>query len=192
MMTASAQPNAESRIYLIDQQNRIIHVDSGWDEAARANQASERVTAASVIGHSILEFIADPMVRELFRLLYERIRSQQKGQTIPFRCDSPTLRRSLELRLEPLPNLAILHESRLLHSEERAAVWLWSTTAERSTALITACSWCKRLQYHDSWVEAEEMIRQGDLFNQMPLPQITHGICTSCLATFDLGLPARP
>ncbi|HLZ10628.1 MAG TPA: hypothetical protein VKT80_18725, partial [Chloroflexota bacterium] len=50
----------------------------------------------------------------------------------------------------------------------------------RSPGALTLCSWCKRAQVNQEWLEIElagPMIGVGD--DDLP-PSLTHGICPAC------------
>jgi hypothetical protein len=173
--------------YLIDGYDTITYVSPEW--VAFCGENGVRVlTPAAVLGKSIFDFIADGETRELFRMVYGRLRSKASPLVLPFRCDSPNLRRYMEMRLTLLLDNHIEHQSHLLRLEPRQPVLCWDATLERSETFVKACSWCKRLQTAQGWVEVEEAIRVNELFNHLPLPQITHGICPTCAQAFHAYL----
>lgn len=42
---------------------------------------------------------------------------------------------------------------------------------------MRVCAWCRRINYHDEWMQLEEFMKQG-----FDTPT-THGICTECFET---------
>jgi hypothetical protein len=48
------------------------------------------------------------------------------------------------------------------------------------------CGWCKRTQLPTGrWVEIEEAVEELGLFEDSPLPGVTHGICLPCHEAMD-------
>jgi len=51
--------------------------------------------------------------------------------------------------------------------------------------IITMCSYCGDLKDNqENWQAIEAEITKVDLFQQSPLPQISHGICPTCKTDF--------
>ena len=74
----------------------------------------------------------------------------------------------------------------LLREEVRSPVNLLDPNMERTHDFVTICSWCKRvLLPYEKWVEVEEAVLQLALFNVRACPQLTHGICPSCLSNIS-------
>jgi len=165
--------------YDVDADDRIVAVTSNWLSFARQNQAPD-LTPEIVAGRSLFDFISDWQTRYCYRTLVDRVRSTQRASTIPFRCDSPTARRYMELTISPRDKGHLWFESRLLSEEERAAIPLLDPMADHSKGWILSCSWCKRINALGDWVEVEVAIRHLDLFSGGPLPRISHGVCDDC------------
>lgn len=165
----------------IDENDMITYVNSHWLAFARENDAPE-LTEAAVLNKPLWRFIADTETRYLVDVLTNKVRSKGKPLTVPFNCDSPDCRRRMELTIMPADNKVLEFRSRIIEKQFRRPVALFDRSAERSEEVLTACSWCRRVYLKEKgWIEAEEAVRSRDLFGAGKIPQITHGLCSSCL-----------
>jgi hypothetical protein len=58
---------------------------------------------------------------------------------------------------------------------------LFDDTLGRSGEFVTVCSWCKRVEVAAGrWQEVEEAVVTLDIFDLLPLPSLTHGVCDAC------------
>jgi len=165
--------------YAIDASNRIVEVNGEWLDFARENQAPE-LCGERVLGKSLLDFISGREVRHLYQLIIDRVRARNTAMVVPFRCDSSTLRRFMELEISPTANRGVLFTARLLDIQQRRPVALFDNGSHRSQDRLQVCSWCKRVDVAGNWVDVEQATQQLHLFDQAALPQISHGICLEC------------
>ena len=161
--------------YELDSSLNLLSVDDGWDVFAVRNGAPELVRSR-VVGQSVLASIADPTTAELYVELFRRVGTRGVPVTIPFRCDSPTVRRFLTLTIEPSPagfrmtSTVVRTESRPLQS----LLWPAHTDGQHS---VQMCSWCKRVEAAGSWLEVEEAAASLDTDAS---PVLRHAICDQC------------
>ena len=187
----AAQEEDDSFVYRIDAENRLSFVASAWLDFARENEAAH-LSPEAVKGESLFSFIADPETQHLYKAIIDKVRTTQVSVIVPFRCDSPGLRRFMVLHISPLARGAIQFEGKLMREEPREHVPLLDPVRARSEEMIVACSWCKRIEVDEAWLEIEEAVRRLALFDQPSLPQITHGICGDCLESFNQNLGLEP
>jgi hypothetical protein len=172
----------------LDAADTIVDVDDAWLEFAKANDAPE-LTRQAVVGRPLRDFLTGTEMVELTALLLAEARGQGTARSIPFRCDSPDLRRfeTMTLRAEPTGRVDI--EYRLDATEPRAHAALLDRHAPRSQELAYVCSWCKRVRQPGGWREVD-----GALAENGPVPNVSHGICEDCAAKFKAsrrsGAPA--
>ena len=86
--------------YFIDADDVLVSVDEEWLAFAKENAAPE-LTRGRVIGRPLWDFVEGERTRELYRELYERVRSRLTRLSVPFRCDAPDRYRFMRLELEP-------------------------------------------------------------------------------------------
>lgn len=169
--------NLPTIAYRIDDSDIIVYVDDNWDSFARSNDAPT-LTAEAVLGHSLSDFITDPAIRHLYDLLFAQARQRQKLLSVPLRCDSPDLRRYLELTIQPNAANYLSLYSRTLRVEPRDPVALLDSQTERCDKFVIICSWCKKVAVEDQWYEIEAATIHLNLLAEVP--QLTHGMCQSC------------
>jgi hypothetical protein len=174
-----SQTDKRAFIYHIDGENRLCFVNEDWLDFARENGAPE-LTRAAVFNEPLARFIDDWETLNLYELIFRRVRATGTGVLLPFRCDTPGLRRFMQLSLRLLDNGEIELTGRVLATEERHPVPLLDPAAPRSKTMITICSWCKKVKTkNDLYVEIEKAISVHGLFGPRH-PRLTHGICPEC------------
>ena len=177
-------------VYRIDAVDVITDVDDSWVEFAQRNEA-ESLTRTAVVGSSLWSHVSGDEVRHVYERLFEHVRSGREI-TVPFRCDSPALRRFLEMQMIPLKDGGIALECRLLREEPRTsrATTLLEPGGPRGEELLVMCSWCKKIESLDSWLELDRAVEAMDLLSRPLLPNISHSICPSCKEALDAHLQA--
>ncbi len=177
--------------YRLDAYDRIRSVSEDWLAFARRNGAAH--LDESVVGQSIWRFIDGRETRELYRLLFERVRDWGTPVSFPLRCDSPEQRRYLTLTIQPAEQEGLELQTETVREEPRPAVPLFETLLGAEGDQLTVCSWCKRVLVNgEAWVEAEEAIERLDLFGDAPMPNISYGICPACKASIRATLEEPP
>ena len=137
-------PDLRRYRYCVDATDRIIWVDSWWLAFARENGASE-LTADSVIGHSLWDFVSGADTRRLFTAIHERVRSSGAPAVLPFRCDSPSLQRHMRLTISrEVRGSNCFTIAFLLRVEPQVLLTVLDDRRPRSDAFLTMCSCCKR------------------------------------------------
>jgi hypothetical protein len=165
-------------IYRVDAQDRITFVDANWLAFATEN-GLPTLTADAVTGKVLWDFISDPTSRQFYKIFAGKARETGDIIAVPFRCDGPAQRRFMKMFIVPQPDGGLEFRSVLEREEARSQVTLFDANVPRNGNFISVCSWCRRTKVSD-WMEAEEAVRELQLFNRTRLPQISHGICPDC------------
>lgn len=165
--------------YIIDQHDLITSVSSGWDDFALDNDA-EHLIASNVIGKSLWEFVSDRDVQNLYLNLVNSLRLNGRQIQFKYRCDSPELKRFMDLVIQPLPDKGVKFISRIERVEKRNPVEILKRKITRNDQLLRMCSWCKKVSLNGSWLEIETALSGSDLFLSDNQPQLTHTICEDC------------
>lgn len=168
--------------YQIDAEDKLVYLNEEWSAFAIANGAPN-LTPKYILKRPLLDFVSDAETRELYRILFSRVRETLRPVTFPFRCDSPDLKRFMEMELIPQTDKSIQFNCTVLKVEPMPYLKLFDPKAEHSGQLLNICSWCKRIKIGSDWVEAEEAVTILDLFNSDTLPKINYGACPHC---FDI------
>ena len=169
--------------YQIDPAGRILSVGPAWDDFARNNQGAF-LTASQVVGHALWDYISDSTTRQLYRSLVERVHGDVPEVQFTFRCDSPTRRRLLQMKMTPGEQDSTLFTVLPISFVDRDLVPFLAAEVVRSGDHLRMCSWCKRVPLTEqSWVEVEEAVERMAMFRTSEIPAITHGICPRCEST---------
>jgi hypothetical protein len=167
-------------VYRIDSQDRIQFVNPAWISFAEENEAPELV-ANSLLGNSIWEYIQGQEAQLLYKHLFGKLRQRNQEIVIPFRCDSPTKTRHMELVLRSETGGMIELEGRLLAQHPRAPVHLLDPGVKRMSGKIAICSICRKVEIKmNQWVEIDSAITRQRLFTKGSLPRLEEQVCPAC------------
>lgn len=182
-------------IYRIDSTDTIVSISDNWCAFANANAWECSLRPENVVGHKLWDFIQDLETKHLYRELLKRVRGGMTLRPIPFRCDSSSERRYLELLIAALPDQQIEITSTICRTESPSPVRLLDAATARSSDLVKVCSMCKKIKVApDKWVEIEKALARLRLFEADKMPQLTHGMCDTCFqaAMRELDLLEKP
>ncbi len=171
--------------YRLDSDDVIVWVDRWWLAFARENGA-KHLDHDSVVGHDIWQFIGDPPTQGLYREIHQFIRETAGPVTVPFRCDSPSLKRYMQVKISAEDEGGLLYESTLLRVEPQQSVRLLESDRGRSDAFLTMCSCCKRsLLEPAGWLDLRSISLRLRLFDEQRVPEIRYTVCPECKAAAD-------
>jgi hypothetical protein len=176
-------PSSErlSYVYQISPDDVIEFVNDAWLRFAVENGSPK--LSQEVIGTSIWNHISGQSVVQLSRDLLAKVRESGCEVTIPFRCDSPWIRRFMWMNIAPLAQGRIEFRTWIEQEEPyKKPIQLLDPAVPRDDAnLVRMCAWCKKIDVEGEWFEIENAIAYLRLFDFPTLPAITHGICKGCL-----------
>ncbi|MEK7322097.1 MAG: hypothetical protein AABZ84_03345 [Pseudomonadota bacterium] len=179
-------------IHVVDGEDRIIAVNPAWSEFADENASP--ALAAAVIGRPLWEHICDSDTLHLYQVLLERARKGTRPARVPFRCDSPALRRFMVMELVLQEDGLVRFTSWVDRQEARPFMALLDPAQARDEALLKMCGWCKKIESaDDEWLEVETAVARLGLFDAVTVPRLTHTMCQACYARLyedDAGEPS--
>jgi hypothetical protein len=186
-------PGTGSRVYIhhIDDRDVVTYVNEQWMGFAHANGA-ERLPL-QVIGRSLWDFIARDETKSFYARAIEHVRRKGVALQIPFRGDSPSCRRHMEMRIEPTSAGEIEFRSFVIREDERQPVPLLDVDVPRADwEVLTICSVCRKALTGDRWLELEDVLRvlkppHGDAWHRL-----SETVCDTCEALVALQLRAHP
>ena len=172
-------------VYEIDRDDTLIYLNTTWNDFALENESAS-IISDHVLGKNILDFICNSETRHIHTQLMEKVRCQERPLEVPFRCDSPSLRRFMQMKITPLVDNGIQYRCQLLKAEQRQVTPVLFTQIDDQHPLLRMCSWCKKVDIgNDQWAEIEIAVDKLKLFNSPQMQQITHTICSLCFDKFS-------
>lgn len=177
--------------YELDGDDRIVFVNEAWSAFALANGAPH-LSGDAVLGRLLWDFIADDSTRQAYRTVMTCVRDGDQSR-FGYRCDSPDVRRYMEMTITTCPGGTLLFESVTQQVIPRARSLTLPTVGGRAQdapalpdranagdVLIRSCGWCNRVDAHAIWMELEPGLAELGLAGD-DAARVTHGICPSCL-----------
>jgi hypothetical protein len=146
------------------------------------------LTVAGVRGRPFSDFAPDPDMAPVYQLVFKRVRTTGQTMHVPYRTDSPTERRYMEMEVAPLADGFVECRIRTILAHELPA----EAPPNPRDSLLPVCAWCKRVRLAGgSWAEVEEAAERLALFLG-PARRLTHGICPTCDAAVRESLAFAP
>lgn len=167
----------------LDADNRIMWLSSNWEEVAEQGKAGQQLAEPKVLNQPLSRFVSDDETWLYYEACLNLCRKKQQVLIRPYRCDSPTHKRFMELQLTPLDKGWVEMKHFLIRSEAfEYAVYIQDVTHQQSIQpyQFTRCSLCNRLkaQHQDDWQSPESF---GTLFLE-PV-NVIHSVCPDCQKT---------
>jgi hypothetical protein len=135
--------NIATTHYRLDAKNRIIEVGGNWDRFAHENGADD-LASDFVIGLPLRAFISGDVTKMFMDTMLTRVRLTGKPAVIPYRCDSPGIKRFMEMSLEAI-GTEVFSEHRILAERPMPRHTNFRVAAHnKSCRMIKQCSMCSR------------------------------------------------
>ena len=166
--------------YHIDQHDRLDRFNEGWVVFAEANDG-HALHPSRIRGRTLWEFVTEPTTAQLYQRVLSRLRQGGSAIALRLRCDAPDRRRLLTMEMTADHEGGIQFEVTPVFEESRPPVALLDTRRALGADLLVVCAWCNRIHVPlVGWKEVEEATVVLRLFETVPLPQLTHGVCSDC------------
>lgn len=169
--------------YLLDRDDRIIGLDGTWNDVAMQGGGPKAVSER-VMGTRIYDHVAGHFTKKFLREFLDRARCSGQLARQSYRCDTPLLKRLMEMRAEIEPGDLL----RVSHCTVGASALPFAIPVRdvpRPQARHLRCSICNRLKArgeHD-WREPEDAASAGETL------LVVHTVCPDCRA--GIGLRRR-
>jgi hypothetical protein len=161
--------------YSVDDTDRITWVNQYWDRFAVENDAPH-LRGTVVIGTTLWSHISDLTLRHLLEKIFAKARASRQPALLTCRCDSPTVRRELEVLVESRDGQTVVITSRVTSQSPYPVPYRLRVPH----GLLRICSWCNAVDVGGRWVELELAVHEMGLLKGPHHPQITHTLCRSC------------
>lgn len=162
-------------VYWLDKTDRIVNVNKAWDDFALANNG-QSVTRDHVLGRNLRNFLTGDTTQMFMDLVLQKARSSSETITYPYRCDSPGLKRFMEMNVVPMGNDLLM----LIHTclrEETMKPQLFIRPSQRNVR-VKRCSICNKINRGSYWEEAWEGFHR--LVERVWL-EVLYDVCPTCV-----------
>lgn len=191
--------------FVIDKDDVIISVNSGWDRFAFQNNADRKVFSKNVVGKSLREFICGDQTMMFIFTMINSVRFLKKTIYRTYRCDSKKLKRYMEMVISPMIDNKVEIVHRLLYTEpimngidfnkliidnrEKSLIQkeVIPLDASRPYQYVKRCSLCNRVEIRQTWFDIDDILR----LNLMPSDtdfKIIYGVCGDCFDRKEIYL----
>ena len=176
-------------VYTVDADDRLALINAA---ALGRFTAAGQTSAQALLGRSIWDFIPGPQIRQLWQVLYSRVRAVGAPVFVPMRADAPSLRRLVDVELHPLADGSIQHICECVWTEARPAIALLDPAYPRDARSLPSCAWCCRIQVgFGVWEEIEQAQQTLKIEAVESLPTLKPVVCSSCKQSVLKTFPAR-
>lgn len=162
-------------IYTLDQKQRIIGLDGPWDEFYQENGGAG-LSFTEIEGQSIFRYVTGDHTRMWLQSIIQLVMAGGKPVERPYRCDSPEMRRYMQMRVVPAGPGTMTFEHHLLSMEPREkTVDIHYGGVFTRKDLRMRCSVCGRIRLEGRWLEPELGVSGNG--NKV---MVTYTVCESC------------
>jgi hypothetical protein len=178
-MDNTAQPLS----YTLDKSDAIIAVAGNWDRFAVENGGDD-LLSTKIIGHRLDRFIAGDVTRMFVRTMLMSARTLKRNVRRTYRCDSPQIKRFMEMTIVPCSDGVLEVSHRQIRTEPYRHAVTITAAAGTTTGLIKRCSVCNRVRLRQSWRDADDALLAPCPPTAGAAAQLTviYGVCPDCLA----------
>lgn len=165
-----------SLFYRLDKGDRITEVGGAWDRMAQENDGGQ-LCGGSVLGAPLYDFVSGDVSKMFVRTVIDGVRVLQRSRTVSYRCDSPGLRRYMEMTITCEPGGGVLLEHRQLRTEASGRRVDFRLATQPVRQMIVRCSHCNGIKINGAWGEPEAMMPAG-MAGDIP---VIYGVCPRCM-----------
>jgi hypothetical protein len=167
--------------YELDAQNRIVGLSPNWERTAAAGGAGDGLARERIVGESFFRFLAGAPTRMFHEAVFQAVRLTRQSRRIAYRCDTPELRRTLDMVIIPSVDGGLRIEHHVTSAEPRGQ---HAHTPERLTqharrvGLWHRCAVCLKLNApgRATWLEPDGLEAQLTAQNA----KVQYTVCRHC------------
>lgn len=162
--------------YLLDARDRLVDVCPEWDAVARAGGATTGSLRGGVLGRPLAAFISGDVTRMFLEAAVQAARLTGRARQLPYRCDTPTAQRRMEMTLVPLADGQVRVEHRITDVRPLPALMDMRAAPAGSAPRLWRCSMCLRLRPggRTEWLSPASLAAGA-----VPL-EVHYAICPRC------------
>lgn len=167
----------DSLFFRLDKGDRITEIGGSWDRMAQEN-GGDHLCGQSVLGYPLYDYISGDISKMFVRTVIDGVRVLRRARTVPYRCDSPGLRRYMEMSISFEPGGGLLLEHRQLRTESTGRRFDFQAGVQPLRQMVVRCSHCNGLKVDGAWGEPESLL-PADHSGKVP---VIYGVCPKCMA----------
>lgn len=176
--TPGSQP-PDVTVYYLDERDVIVDVNAAWNDFALQNGGI--LLADEVIGEKLLRFVTGEPTRMYINTVLESARTLGRRAVRPYRCDSPGLKRFMEMSVVPEAGKRLRLEHRCVRVEQRDPPVAFEYRPGRTA--VRCCSICNRIEHRGQWAEAAQQITGRSTMRL----DVAYEVCSNCFITVRGG-----
>ena len=164
--------------YWLDKNNIITNTNEYWNTFALENYG-HKVLRPHVVGKPLFQFIKDDVTRMLMEAFISNARISNKELSRHYRCDSPQVKRFMEMRVIPEGNGVVRVENEVLREEPLEETRNFVTRGV-GTPFLKRCSVCNRLNDGNQWLEPDSSQMDHHFIGTSQTAFIAYTVCQDC------------
>ncbi|MCK6424249.1 MAG: hypothetical protein L6Q75_04070 [Burkholderiaceae bacterium] len=137
---------AASPWYTVDRQDCLCELSGDWDARLAEGGGAAACRGARILGRPLREFIAGDSTRMYLDAALEATRLTGQPRRLPYRCDTPTLARRMQMCLQPLADGRVRVTHQLLAQQPLPRPLACHAAASAPEPARLRCSLCLRLR----------------------------------------------
>jgi hypothetical protein len=164
--------------YRLDDQDRIVEVNSNWDRIARENDG-EAVVADRILGTKLYAHVTDEPSRMYVWTMLDSVRKLHRPSVKLYRCDSPDLKRHMQMTILPESGGGLLVQHRLIRTEKAPLRIRYICQPGARPSLVLRCTMCVKLKIEGAWITSDATILAG-IGQRDGSVRVAYSICEDC------------
>lgn len=170
--------STEQNVYWLGPTERIVRVGPCWDRFALANDGAA-ATGEKIVDRPVWDFVQDAATRMWLESLIALVRLRSVSIQRPYRCDSPDMKRFMQMNIVPEDEGILRVEHSLVRCEPKSrSVWIDSFSKANSDVRVR-CSICGRVRLDKEWIEPDRLSSSTSRGGIAKLAVI-YGVCDDC------------
>jgi hypothetical protein len=178
-LSAPITNHCDLTVYYLDERDVIVDVNAAWNAFALQNGGI--LLADEVIGEKLTRFITGEPTRMYVRTVLEGVRTLGRPAVRPYRCDSPGLKRFMQMSVVPEAGNRLRLEHRCLRVEGREPAVAVEFRPGKSA--VRSCSVCNRIEHRGEWIEASQRITGTSTVRL----DVAYEVCGNCLTESSMS-----
>lgn len=171
-------PEEKPLFYRLDRTDRIVEVGGEWYRFAEENDGGD-VIAERIIGTPLFKHVSGEASRNYIWTAVDMVRKLVTPRRLSYRCDSPSLKRFMEMVIKPDASGGVVLEHYTVRVEPLRPKARFVAGSEAAPALLIRCSMCNRTRHQGRWLEPDAAAAEN-LLPADKIHQVAYGVCKQC------------